>query len=135
MICAAHYNEQGDLILCKDGYARFEHTFNARGLRNSSPVFGPDGKPILTAKRGHLITMKRDRFNWRVARRYFGLRDEPINCTGGYHRVDFLRERFDTCTGCGLAASTAWTFPNPRGTTKSQMVNRLARSGPPARSL
>lgn len=115
MICAAHCDEQGNLILCKDGYARFENTFNARGLRNSSPVFGPDGKPILTAKRGHLITMKRDRFNWRVARRYFGLRDEPINCTGGYHRVDFLRDRLGTCTGVRFSDIDSMDVPEPEG--------------------
>src|ERR1019366_7420963 len=86
LVSKAYFDETGAPVMVGGELAAERFTYDDRGLRLSSEALDSHGERALRQEGYAVVRTVRDRNGEVVEESYFGKRDEPIACSGGYAR-------------------------------------------------
>ncbi|MDO4563817.1 MAG: TIR domain-containing protein [Clostridia bacterium] len=91
-------NENGESILCGDGYAEIAREYDNRGNVTREIFFGTDGQPILTAYGYATANFEYDELGNAVYMAFFGTDGQPVLSSYGYASAAFEYDELGNVT-------------------------------------
>ncbi len=84
---STYFDTDGELMLCRQWYAKAIEQFDDTGNRLSVSYYGVDGKPVYCSGKYHKIIWKYDELGQIILETYYGTENSPVQSKEGYAQV------------------------------------------------
>lgn len=84
---STYYDSDGELILCRQWYAKEVEQFDEMGNCLNVSYYGMDDKPVYSKGKYHKIIWKYDKRGQVISEAYYGIENNPVQSEDGYARV------------------------------------------------
>ena len=85
---STYFDPNGELIRCKQWYAKGIERFDDMGNRLSVSYYGVDDKPVYCSGKYHKIVWTYDKLGQVISEAYYGTENNPVLSSDGYARVE-----------------------------------------------
>lgn len=84
---STYFNPDGELIHCRQWYAKAVERFDDTGNRLSVSYYGVDDEPVYCSGKYHKIIWTYDKLGQAISEGYYGTEDNLVQSTNGYAQV------------------------------------------------